>query len=188
MQSWQPLTNKIPRPKAEPEKWLEPKRLAELRGKKPFLQIKLKALENAHAEVMAANAKLRDLLNEDIRGFDERMHGLLSYGIAMGRTNPNCRVLYDSLGDYLGAKFESDRMAAKKAVNLCLAHGNFDSTEDESIADDEVLRRLEAISDPGDRSRFYSKHQKEILAAFETRNIITRLLALLEAKSRTIST
>ena len=64
---------------AEPEKWREPKRLAELKGKKPFLQMKLQALENAHAEVVAAQTRLRDVLNEDIRGYYERMHGLLSY-------------------------------------------------------------------------------------------------------------
>ena len=37
------------------------------------------------------------------------MHGLLSYGIATGRRNPDCKLFFDSLGDYLEAKSDLDR-------------------------------------------------------------------------------
>lgn len=139
------------------------------KGKTEFLRIKGAAANKAGDEVIAAQNTLLALYDEDLRNYYQKMRGLLSYGIATGQTNPDCRLLYDSLGDYLEAKSESDRGSAQKAVNLCLQHGNFDSTEGESVADDEVLRRFEAISDPEDRSRFYSKQQKEILAAFEAR-------------------
>jgi hypothetical protein len=100
-----------------------------LKGKKSFLKMKLEAVENAHAEVLAAKDKLIALYNEEMRDHFQKMRGLRAYGIACGRTNPDCQLPFHSLGDYLEAKSDSDRKAAQKAVNLCLAHGNFDSTE-----------------------------------------------------------
>jgi hypothetical protein len=110
-------------------------------------------------------------IGED-RDYYQRMHGLLSYGIATGRTNPDYRLLYDSLGDYLGARSGSDRAAAKKAVNLCLAHGNFDSTDREAVGDDiddRILTQFESISDSEEQSRFYTRHRAEIHRAFQAR-------------------
>lgn len=126
----QKTKKEVRKAKAEPEKWSTPKRLAELKAKKPFLQMKLAALENAADELIAAQTKLRDLLNEDLRDYFQKMRGLLAYSIACGRTNPDCKLLFDSLGDYLEAESESDRKAAHKAVNS-VWRGNFDSTERE---------------------------------------------------------
>jgi hypothetical protein len=61
--------------------------------------MKLAALENAADELIAAQTKLRDLLNEDLRDYFQKMRGLLAYSIACGRTNPDCKLLFDSLGD-----------------------------------------------------------------------------------------
>jgi hypothetical protein len=44
-----------------------PKNLVALKGKKPFLEMKLDALEKAHAEVLAAKDKLIALYDEDTR-------------------------------------------------------------------------------------------------------------------------
>jgi hypothetical protein len=110
------------------------------------------------------------LYNEDLRAGFEKMRGLLNYGIAMGRTSPDSRLLFDSLGDYLEAKSESDRKAAHKAINLCLEHGNLDPKEEETVTvDDDVLRRFAAISDPERRTAFYNKNSAEILRGFEAR-------------------
>jgi hypothetical protein len=54
---------------------------------------------------------------------------------------------------------------AHKAVNLCLAHGNFDAPGHPSVADDiddRILSQFEAISDPQERTAFYNKHRDQI--------------------------
>jgi hypothetical protein len=82
---------------------------------------------------------------------------------------PDVQLLFDSLGDVLAAKTGSDRAAAQRAVNLIFAHGNLGPKGDETGPDDAILRQFEAITDDERRTAFYSKHKKEILAAFEAR-------------------
>ena len=145
---------------------------AQRKDKIRFLDLKAPALENAYKEVLAAQDILISILNEDLRGRFEKMRGLVSFAIATGSATPDARLLFDSLADYLDAKSESDRNAAHRAVNLCLAHGNFDSTEREPGADDiadRILAQFEAISDPAEQNRFYAKHKNEIVAALEAR-------------------
>ncbi len=119
-------------------------------------------------EVLAAKDNLIALLDEDLRGGYEKMRGLLSYGIAMGAASPDVALLFDSLGDYLDARSDSDRKAASKAVSLCLKHGNF-GEDDDSDAGDEILTQFEAISDPEEASAFHKKHRAAILVGYESR-------------------
>ena len=163
------LKNEMPHCKTPEHVAAAKVKMTGLKDKVKFLQMKANAVENASDEVVTAQGKLLDLYNEDLRDYYQKMRGLFSYGIATGKTNPDCKLLFDGLGDYLEAKSESDRTAAQKAVNLCLTHGNLDSTDREPVADDRILTQFEAITDPEDQSRFYAKHKQEIMAAFQAR-------------------
>lgn len=138
------------------------------KDKVQWLNMKLGGLETAANEVLTAKDNLIALLDEDLRGAYEKTRGLLSYGIAMGAASPDAKLLFDSLGDYLGARSDSDRKAASKAVRLCFEHGNFGKSDDSS-PDDEILSRFEAISDPEEASAFYNKNKQAILAGYEAR-------------------
>jgi hypothetical protein len=145
---------------------------AQRKDKIRFLDLKAPTLENAYKEVLTAQDNLISILNEDLRGRFEKMRGLVSFAIATGSATPDARLLFDSLGDYLEAKSESDRTAAHRAVNLCLVHGNFDSADREPVADDiddRILAQFEAISDPAEQSRFYNKHRDEIHRGLDSR-------------------
>jgi hypothetical protein len=118
--------------------------------------MKVDALENAAAEVLAAKDKLIALLDEDVRNGFQKTRGLLSYGIAMGRATPDARS-------------DPDRKAEHKAVNLCLQHGNLGDKDDEAGAEDAILRQFEALTDPDERSRFYQRHRAELMKAHDVR-------------------
>jgi hypothetical protein len=147
------------------------KDFAQRKDKIRFLDLKAPALENAYKAVLAAQDNLISTLNEDMRDHFQKTRGLLSYAIATGSATADTKLLFDSLGDYLDAKSESDRNAAHKAVNLIIAHGNpFNDKEQEADdIDDRILTQFEAITDPEQQSRFYSKHKNEIMAATEAR-------------------
>ena len=87
------------------------------------------------------------------------MHGLLNYGLATGGLGPTPGLLFNELSDFLAAKTEGDRDSAERAVNLILAHGNVFGDKEQTTDDinDRVLTQFEAITDPEECSRFYSK-------------------------------
>jgi hypothetical protein len=163
------VSKELPQCKAPENVTAMKSKVAGLKDKVEFLKMRTSAVESAGNEVVAAQKTLLGLYDQDLRDHYQKMRGLLSYGIATGRTNPDCNLLFDSLGDYLEAKSESDRVAAQKAVNLCLEHGNLGDKNDETGAGDEVLRRFESIEDPEQRSAFFKKHRDEIHRAFEAR-------------------
>jgi hypothetical protein len=148
-----------------------PKNLAALKSKAPFLEMKLAALENAHAEALAAKDKLIALYDEDMRDHSQKTRGLLSYAIATGSATADTKLLFDSLADYLDAKSESDRNAAHKTVNLIIAHGNpfNDKAKENDDIDDRVVAQLESISDEAQRTAFYQKHRDAIHRGLEAR-------------------
>jgi hypothetical protein len=149
-----------------------PKNLASvLKGKKQFLQMKLQAVLEARDAAVAAKDSLVGLhsegLHEEQRGLFERMHGLLSYGIATGQSTPDCQLLFDTLGDYLEAKTDGDRKAAHRAVDLIFQHGNLGDKRSETAAGDRILAQLDEIRDPEEQSRIYAQHRDEIHQAFD---------------------
>jgi hypothetical protein len=144
------------------------------KGRKQYLQMKVEAVETAYDEVLAIKDDIVALkceeLDEEQRGAFERMRGLLSYGIATGQTNPDCRLLYDSLGDYLDAKTDGDRRAAHRAIDLIFQHGNLGDRRDKVAgADEEITRQFESMEAGESRSAFYNEHVDAIRRAYDAR-------------------
>ena len=138
--------------------------------KQKFLEVKLQALEKEHEQFLGEQSRQINLLKKDLHEKQERMRGLLAYGLATGGLCPDATLLFNTLGDLLGAKTEGDRASANKAVNLILEHGNiFGKEEDTGAYDDEALRRFESLSDSEQRSAFYNKNRDAIHRAFEAR-------------------
>ena len=97
------------------------------------------------------------------------MHGLLAYGVATGGLSSDATLLFNTLGDFLEAKSDGDRVSAQKAVDLILQHGNLGDRNDEAGPDDRILAEFESISDPEERSRFYQRHRAELMKAHDVR-------------------
>jgi hypothetical protein len=144
-------------------------KLNKLVEKRDLLRLRVRALEKEVEQFRAHRQKQLNLLQTALRERYERMRGLLSYGIACGRTNPDCKLVFDSLGDYLEAKSDSDRQAAQRAVNLIFDHGDLGDRNDETGTDDAILRQFAALTDPGERSRFYQRHRAELIKAHDVR-------------------
>jgi hypothetical protein len=130
-------------------------------AKADFLKLKVEQFDKQYDALLAEKSKQVNLLKDDLRNSLERMRGLLAYGIANGGLNPDASLLFDSLGDVLDAKSDSDRQSAEKAVFLTLEHGRFAA---------KLLARFESIRDPELASAFYRKHQTAIQSAFSARH------------------
>ena len=109
-----------------------------------------------------------DLLNQDIKGGFEKMHGLLSYALVTGGLSTEAALLHDSLSDFLNAKSASDRDATSRSVVLYLEHGNCFGV-DPKAPDTAVLNEYERIADPERSSAFYRRHRDEIHSQLRAR-------------------
>lgn len=148
----------------------DPAKLNKLVEKRDLLRLKVDALEKEHEAFRSQQQKQIDLLNKAVHEKYERMHGLLAYGVATGGLSSDATLLFNTLGDFLNASSDSDRKAAGRAVSLILEHGNLEGAKaGTDSADDEILRRFEAIRDDGERTSFYQKFKGEILAGYEAR-------------------
>jgi hypothetical protein len=144
-------------------------KLKKLKEKRDLLRLKVEALERGRA-VSRRAAKAAQPSREALHEKHEHMHGLLAYGMSTGSLSPDAELLFNTLGDLLGAKTEGDRASANKAVDLILEHGNILGKEEETGAcDDEALRRFENLSDPEERSAFFNQNRDEILRGFDAR-------------------
>jgi hypothetical protein len=135
-------------------------KLKKLAEKRDLLKLKVQALEGEVERFRAQTKKQRTNLNQVVHEKHERMHGLLAYAMATGGLNSDGQLLFHTLGDLLQAKSESDRASAERTVNLILVHGDVfgDKAKITETEDDRILTQFEAITDPGERSRFYSKN------------------------------
>jgi hypothetical protein len=144
-------------------------KLKKLVEKRDFLKLRVEALETEAEQFRAQQQKQLSLLEKDLHEKYSRTHGLLAYGIATGGLSPDATLLYDTLGDFLASKSDSDRASAQRAVNLILDHGNLGPKDDEAGPDDAILRQFEEIEDPERRSAFFRKHRDAIQRAFDAR-------------------
>jgi hypothetical protein len=141
---------------------------AKLQSKLDYLSLRAEAYEKQCNDLISEKDKHLDLVNKDLRGTFERMHGLLAYGITNGGVSKDCELLFGSLGDFLGAKTDSDRRSAEKAINLCLEHGSLG--KEAEPADDEnqrILNRFNQMPDGEERTAFFLKHRIKRAAAHD---------------------
>ena len=115
-----------------------------------YLGKRVEALHGYHRAIEAEKDRQIELLDKAERGELEKMHGLLSYAIASGQVSAEAQLLHGSLADFLSAKNDADRQAAKRSVHLCLEHGTL--TKCDKKPDTAELDEFEFISDPEDAS------------------------------------
>jgi hypothetical protein len=149
-------------------------KLTKLTEKRDLIKMKVEALETELEQFRGQQRKKLSLLEASLRAKQERMHGLLAYVAATGTLSRDGMLLFNTLGDLLEAKTDADRASGNRAAALILEHGDIfgDKEAKTGACDDEALRRFESISDPEERSAFYSKHRDEIQRGYDSRKNI----------------
>lgn len=132
-----------------------------------YLGKRVEALHGYHRAIEAEKDRQIELLDKAERGELEKMHGLLSYAIASGQVSAEAQLLHGSLADFLSAKNDADRQAAKRSVHLCLEHGTL--TKCDKKPDTAELDEFEFISDPEDASAYFRQHKDVINAQMDAR-------------------
>jgi hypothetical protein len=127
-----------------------------------------KSLKLQAEGVIAEQNKLLALQDSAIRDQLEKQHGLLAYGIATSGLGPEAQLLHATIGDYLNAKTDADRDAAKRSASLLWKHGTIIKGEKPG-ASTSVLDEFEAIADPEHASAYYRQHEATIKAQMDAR-------------------
>ena len=139
----------------------------ELVSQGAHLALRMKALGDRYRTVIAAQEAHLALQKQAVHGQLEKQHGLLSYAIANGGVSPELQLLHGCLADYLGAKTDADKKAAKRSIDLCWTHSTLPKVGQK--VDTATLAELEAITDPEDATAFYRTHEATIKAQYQAR-------------------
>jgi hypothetical protein len=131
------------------------------------LAMRMKALKGRYEAFITEQDKHLELQNRAIHDQLEKQHGLLAYALATGDLSPEMQLLHGSLADFLNAKNDADRKAAKRSIDLCWTHSTL--PEVGKKVDTAILDEFESIEDPEERSRFYREHTATIASQLQAR-------------------
>ena len=84
------------------------------------LALRMKALGDRYRTVIDAQKAHLALQKQAVDGQLEKQHGLLSFAIANGGVSTELQLLHSCLSDYLNAKSDADKKAAKRSIRLLL--------------------------------------------------------------------
>ena len=129
------------------------------------LALRMKALGERYRTVIDAQKAHLALQRQALHGKLERQHGLLSYAIANGGVSTELQLLHSCLSDYLNAKTDSDKKAAKRSIDLCWEHSTLPEVGAKAL-DTDTLDTYEAL-EGADATFYYKQNQEAILAQME---------------------
>jgi hypothetical protein len=133
-----------------------------------YLAKRMEALKERYQNVIAAQEAHLALQKQAIHGKLELQHGLLSYAIANGGVSAELQLLHGCLSDYLNAKTDADKKAAKRSIDLCWEHSTLPEVGGVQKPDTAILDAYEQLEDE-DATAFYKMHEATITAQYQAR-------------------